>query len=99
MENVKLFLLSNLSVIIGKDEKKVIKDACKVMSSIQGTMISSFFMSGTKEKNFGLDIGKNQVDLLYAADPLDELKQAYLNFLSGETITQKKIIVPKNSLN
>lgn len=94
-EKIYVYLLSNLLLIIGEDEGKEIKNACRLMVLPQGPAIASMFMNVTERKEFGMDINKNQLQIIDVDKPIDHIKAAYLKIISGESIEQPKIITMK----
>ena len=102
-ENIRIYLLSNLSIIIGEDNGKEIKDAARVviMSYIEngrqakGPAITPLFMSMSTEKKLGVDVNKKQFNIVDSDIPLENIVEGYLQFLTGIRAEPSKIFMPK----
>lgn len=82
-ENVYVYLLSNLLIIIGEDAGKIIKNACKVFQTNQGPAISSLFLNITGPKELGMDIEKKGLSIVKVEKPSSTVADGYELFLSG----------------
>jgi hypothetical protein len=96
--NTKVYLLNSMNIIIGTDEKDMIKNALKIIRLSQGEAIIPLF-SSFLEKPEPIDIDKKLLNIMAIRDPKLELKEAYKRFLSGEFEGKRRIITPKKRLN
>ena len=98
-ENIKIYLLDSLNMIIGEDFDNAVGSACKVVITPQGPAIGSFYIGINEDNDFCVDIDKTKITILSAKTPRPMIVEAYLKIISGEPIHASKIIRPKFNPN
>ena len=100
-KNIRLYLLGNLSLILGEDCGKVIKNAIKVLFTLDSQnntvpVLSSLYKGIDFEVSLGIDLEKKLMHILKAKETTKHLIDGYKLYLSGETLKPKSnIIMPK----
>ena len=92
-ECIMVYLLDNLSLIVGEDDRKIIKNAVRIMRMPSGPALSPLFSDTTENKNFGLDLKKKDIKIICARAPERAIVMAYMQIISGN-YEAKKVIQP-----
>ena len=99
-KNIRIYLLGNLSLIIGEDNGKIIKDAVAVLftmrQGIRVPALSALYKGIDVGCSLGVDLDKRNMNILDAKETTKELIDGYKLYLSGEKLKPKSnIVVPK----
>ena len=97
-ENVKIYLTKTLMLIIGYEDGKIIKDACRLMTTGQGAAVACLFMDHAKIDKIGLDIPLKNLDFISSAPAQNELAENYIKIISGTYKQPEPVGKPKIQL-
>ncbi len=91
-DKITLYLLDNLSIIIGKDNGKVIDGACEIIQVSTGPALVSLFKNFSGPKELGITIEKKRLSIIAVKETSDKIAPFYNLFISGKRPETPKII-------
>lgn len=96
---IKVYALDTLAILIGEDEKGMIKNACRVESIPQGIGITPIYKGKCIDKPDEIDIEKKNLNIISEGKPPDYILDAYNKYMTGYREGRKRIITPKIGIN